>query len=260
MRIALLQYNPKFGAVAKNVDRAIRMLSQVDFDLAVLPELFSTGYLLTSKREVAELSESVPKGPTCSLISAFCKIKKVFIAFGIMERTNRKFYNSAVLMGPRGMISHYRKLHLFQKEKKWFSPGNLPLKVVRVKNARVGMMICFDWRFPEVARKLSLQGADIILHPSNLVLPHGPFGMQTRALENGVFCAVADRTGVERRGGTVLEYIGQSRVIAPDGSVLAALNRTKEKVLVVSIDPTKARNKKLDQYNDIFKDRRPNYY
>lgn len=260
MKIALVQFNPKFGEKDKNIDRAIQMMRRHRFDLAVLPELFATGYLFTSKKEVHDLSEEIPNGFTTRRLQTFAKEKKIFLAYGIAERDGSKYYNAAVLLGPRGIIGHYRKLHLFDEEKRWFSPGNLPLSVHSVLGAKVGMMICYDWRFPETARTLMFKKADIILHPSNLVLPHGPESMITRALENRVFCVTADRTGMEKRGGKSLTYIGQSRVIDPDGNVLLRLGRTEEKVGVVEIDPKKARNKNINRYNNLIIDRNPRYY
>ena len=80
--------------------------------------------------------------------------------------------------GPAGVKAVYRKLHLFEREQEWFAPGNLPLAVHRVGRARVGMLICFDWRFPEAARVLALQGADVIAHPSNLVFENAQEAMR----------------------------------------------------------------------------------
>lgn len=260
MRVAILQYNPAFGRKERNLARAEKMLSGARFDLAVLPELFATGYLLTSKKETAELSEEIPGGPTTRMILDLCAVKKVYAAFGILERDGGKYYNSALLAGPKGIISHYRKIHLFAEEKKWFTPGNFPLSVSEVKGARVGMMICFDWRFPETMRTLSLAGADIILHPSNLVMPHCPEAMITRALENGVFTVTADRTGTEKRNGKKLTYIGQSEIVSPGGKILFRMGRTEEGVAAAEIDFKAARKKKLNPFNDIFSDRRPEYY
>jgi len=260
MQLALLQYDAKFGQKIENLDRVEVMLTGASFDLAVLPELFATGYLFTSKNEVASLAEEAGKGPTSQLILQLCKAKKAHIVFGMVERAQGRVYNSAILAGPRGIVARYRKLHLFYEEKRWFSPGNLPLSVTNVHGARVGMMICFDWRFPETARTLAVKGADIIAHPSNLVLPHCPDAMMTRALENGVFVATADRTGTETRGGKSFTYIGQSEVVDPFGKILFRMGREEEGVRVIEIDPKLARKKRINRYNDVLKDRRPRFY
>lgn len=236
------------------------MLLSKKFDLAVLPELFATGYLFTSSKEVADLGEEIPNGLTCMRLQALCKKTNSYLTFGILEHSKGKFYNSAVLLGPKGVVSHYRKLHLFFEEKKWFAPGNLPLQVKTVQRAKVGLMICYDWRFPETARTLALRGADIILHPSNLVLPHCPEAMITRSLENHVYCVTADRTGTERRGGKQFTYIGQSQIVDPRGNVVVRLSKTEEKLAVAEVDPRAARKKAINRYNDLFKDRRRAYY
>ncbi|HAP67080.1 MAG TPA: acyltransferase, partial [Nitrospinae bacterium] len=125
----------------------------------------------------------------------------------------------------------------------------------------IGMMICFDWLFPEVARILSLKGADIICHPSNLVLPHCPQAMITRCIENRVFVITANRVGVEERiKGRRLKFIGQSEIVSPDGKILYRASANKEEIGIVDIDPKMARNKNITPLNNIFKDRRKDLY
>lgn len=121
-------------------------------------------------------------------------------------------------------------------------------------------MICFDWRFPEAARKLTLLGAQIICHPSNLVLPHCPDAMVTRALENGVYTITADRIGTENRTGTALTFIGNSRIIGPDGRILAELGRDETAFVARDIDPARADQKAVTPRNDLLGDRRPEFY
>ena len=122
-------------------------------------------------------------------------------------------------------------------------------------------MVCFDWFYPEAARTLALKGADIICHPSNLVLPHCPEAMVTRCLENHVFSITANRIGSERRGGKKkLTYIGKSEVVGPRGRVLHRAPEKREKLAIVEIDPAEARDKSLNPYNDLLKDRRTALY
>ena len=122
-------------------------------------------------------------------------------------------------------------------------------------------MICFDWRFPETARTLALEGADIIAHPANLVLPHCPQAMVTRSLENRVFTITADRVGTENRiAGQTLRFMGQSQVVDPDGQVLYRAPEEEEDMKIVEIDISKARSKTINLRNDIFKDRREDLY
>ena len=122
-------------------------------------------------------------------------------------------------------------------------------------------MICFDWFYPEAARTLALQGADIIAHPSNLVLPHCPDSMVTRCLENRVFSVTANRIGSEARGGKDrLTFIGMSEVVSPRGHILHRASREAEDLTIVEIDPTEARTKAINSYNDLLRDRRPALY
>jgi predicted amidohydrolase len=123
------------------------------------------------------------------------------------------------------------------------------------------MMICFDWLFPEVARILALQGADIICHPANLVLPYCPQATITRALENRVFIILANRIGYEERGGKKrLTFIGSSRIVDPYGDILIGSPSDTEEIQIVEIDPKKARDKTVAGINDIFLDRRKEFF
>ena len=127
--------------------------------------------------------------------------------------------------------------------------------------ARIGMMVCFDHLFPESARSLALQGANIICHPANLVLPDlAQRTMTIRALENGVFTATANRVGTEARTSETLTYTGQSQIIGPDGEVIARLSQTDVGVFVADIDIERARSKRITDWNDKLGDRRPDQY
>ena len=166
-----------------------------------------------------------------------------------------------MLVGPGGFISVYRKAHLYSNEKRLFTPGNTPFEVHDIGKARVGMMICFDWLFPEAARTLALKGADIICHPSNLVLPHCPQAMITRCLENRVFAVTANRVGSEARVGKErLRFIGKSQIVSPSGEVLIRASGTRPAVSVVEIDPKEARKKNINPKNDVLGDRREKLY
>jgi predicted amidohydrolase len=123
------------------------------------------------------------------------------------------------------------------------------------------MMVCFDHLFPEAARSLALRGAEIILHPANLVLPDlAQRTMRVRALENGVFTATANRIGTESRGDESLTFTGQSQIVAPDGEVLVCLSESQPEVGVVRIDLEVARSKAVTPFNDKLNDRRPDLY
>ncbi|HTR97038.1 MAG TPA: nitrilase-related carbon-nitrogen hydrolase, partial [Candidatus Acidoferrales bacterium] len=142
----------------------------------------------------------------------------------------------------------------------WFSPGDLPLSVHRVAAARIGLMICFDWRFPEVARSLALLGADVLVHPSNLVFANAQDAMLVRSLENRVFAVTANRTGTERRPGGTVPFTGRSQIVAPSGLPLVRAGRTREGAFAADCDLAESRRKSLTPRTPIFRNRRPEFY
>ena len=261
MRIGICQNNPEFGEVFKNLDKAIDKLDTILADLIVLPELFSTGYQFASVNEVKALSEKIPEGQTCRALINYARSKKMYIVAGIAERKGDSFFNSAVLIGPEGFIGKYRKSHLFYEEKLFFSPGDTGFNVFDIGAAKLGIMICYDWWFPEAARSLALQGADIICHPANLVLTGCHKAMQIRSLENAVYSVTANRIGAEARGGKEeLRFTGKSQIVDPAGQVILSLDEDREGIAVIDIDVGKARDKSITRLNDRFLDRRPEIY
>ena len=261
MKIGAYQNNPEFGQVDKNVLLAVMELNAVDADLVVLPELFSTGYQFVSREEALDLAEEIPEGPTCATLHDIARSKNMHLVFGIAEKAGDRVFNSATVIGPDGFIGVYRKSHLFFEEKTIFDPGDTGFKVFDIGIARLGVMICFDWWFPEAARSLALQGADIICHPANLVLLGCHKAMVTRSLENGVFSITANRTGSEARGGKDrLVFTGESQILDNNGHLLAGMKKDNTRIVTVDVDVTKARDKSITTMNDRFKDRRPELY
>jgi predicted amidohydrolase len=261
MKAAFVQTSPVFGETRANVEDALKRLSALGADIAVLPELFSTGYQFRSRKEAMLLAEELPGGYAVSALAGAARTGDMHIVAGIAERAGNRVYNSSVLVGPRGVVGVYRKAHLFQDEKRIFAPGDTPFRVHDVGKARVGMMICFDWLFPEAARTLALRGADVICHPSNLVLPYCPQAMITRSLENRVYSITANRVGAESRvKGKPLRFIGLSQIVAPSGEVLRRASSVRRESRVVTVDVRKARDKNITPVNDVFKDRRTELY
>lgn len=261
MRTGIYQNNPYFGEVETNLEQAISKMDTIQADLIVLPELFSTGYQFVSIEEVKELAEEIPSGPSCEALIKYARLKNLYIVFGIAENEADKLYNSAALIGPDGFIGKYRKSHLFFEEKLFFSPGDTGFKVFDIGIARLGIMICYDWWFPEAARTLALQDADIICHPANLVLTGCHKTMQTRSLENAVFSVTANRIGAEARGGKdELRFTGKSQMVDPAGKVILSLDSDQEGIAVMDIDVNRARDKSITSMNDRFMDRRPEIY
>jgi predicted amidohydrolase len=260
MKAGFIQFSPQFGKVDTNIDKALAMLEKADAQLIVLPELFNTGYLFVSKDEVLEMAEEIPLGKTTRALSSIARRKKIHIVAGIAESAGGNLFNSAVLISPKGYIATYRKIHLFNEEKLWFQQGNESFAVYDIGQCKIGIMICFDWFFPESARILSLKDADIICHPSNLVLPYCQEAMATRCLENNVYAITANRTGREERNGKSLSYTGKSQITSPDARILHRADDQNDEIGIVEIDVLMARNKKINNYNDVFADRRVECY
>ncbi len=261
MRVGYVQFAPEFGEKEKNLRRIEELLSGNEADLWVLPELCTTGYQFKDVTELAELAEPIPGGPTIKRIENLAQKKNTYLVLGLAERDGQTFYNSAVLMGPNGLVACYRKVHLFFKEKLWFSPGDRAFSVVEAGNVPLGIVICYDHMFPEASRALALRGAWLIAHPANFVMPGlGQLTMRVRALENRVFVVTANRVGREARDEPALNFTGMSQIVSPSGEVLASSSPTAEEAVVVEIEPEHARNKKLTPLNDLFRDRRPEFY
>ena len=161
---------------------------------------------------------------------------------------------------PDGALTNYRKLHLFSRETELFEPGDAEPPVIETPAGRVGMMICFDWLFPETARILALKGAQIIAHPSNLVLDYCQRAMYCRCIENAVFIITANRIGTEDRAGRSLTFTGASQILDTEGATLASAPPDAESIEIVEIDPWRADEKRITEYNDRLKDRRSELY
>lgn len=258
MNIAIVQTQPVFGEVQQNISAALAMMDHVQAELYVLPELFNTGYNFIDANEAALLAEPAT-GKTFRPMAAFAKKKSCYVVYGFAEKDDL-LYNSSALVGPGGLIGVYRKIHLFYRENLFFTRGGNGFPVFDLPFGKVGMMICFDWIYPEAARTLALEGAQLIAHPSNLVLPYCPDAMVTRCLENRVFTATANRVGMEKRGADDLNFIGMSEVVSPKGEILKRLSGTEPESAVVEIDLASSRNKHVNKYNDLFLDRRTDQY
>lgn len=260
MRVGFVQTKPHFGRKKRNVQRALALMRQRRADLFVLPELFNTGYSFKNRQELEALAEPVGSGDTSVALRAFAKKKRAAIVAGIAESRGRKLHNTAVLVTPEGEVCAYRKTHLFLYEKRLFDTGEDTYQVYEVAGSLLGMLICFDWIFPEPFRELALKGADIVAHPANLVLPYCQDAMITRALENRVFVVVANRVGTERRRGQSFRFTGESEIVSPRGAVLVKTPGQEEAAATVEIDPAQARDKNVTPLNDLFKDRRVELY
>ena len=260
MKVGYYQFHPLFGKVRHNLNRVVQKLTGVQADLIVLPELAFTGYYFKDRSEVKALAEDPATSDTVAALANLCRSRKLHLVTGFAEKARDRYFNSALLIGPKGIEHIYRKLHLFNEETRWFDAGDVPLRVNRIGSVRVGMMVCFDWVFPEVARVLALEGADIICHPSNLVLGYCQKTMLTRCLENKVYAITANRFGYDKRPHGNLRFTGHSQIAAPGGTLIQQANSQREELFVMDIDPLLARDKSITPRNDVLRDRRPEFY
>jgi len=259
MKAGYIQNSPHFGQKERNFDQVAGLARGVKADLLVLPELFATGYTFTSQEEVARLAEPAD-GETAAFLRKLSLQTGAVLVAGFAEEDQGKVYNSAMMIAGDRLIGTYRKIHLFNREKLWFAPGNRQPLVYDVGGIRIGMMICFDWFFPEIARTLAIKMAQVIAHPSNLVMPYCQGSMPTRCLENRVYAITANRIGEEKRGTDHFLFTGASQITALNGDILSSAPVGETYAAVVDFDNYLADNKMINDYNDIINDRKPNLY
>jgi len=252
VRVGFLQCHPRFLAVRENTSAMADMLSKVSDALIVLPELATTGYSFKDVSELMTVAEpaDLAKSPSLSAIARVAGKQSLHVVVGFAERHGNEVHNSAALIGPEGIITVYRKIHLYNREKLYFKPGDAPPPVVDIPDiGRVGIMVCYDWYFPETARSLGFRGADIIAHPANLVLPWCLDAMKTRSLENKVFTITANRAGLEANAGIEIDFYGRSQVLSPTGDILMKVGKDATGVFTTLIEPELARDKAISAQN-----------
>jgi predicted amidohydrolase len=260
MKVGFFQFSPIFGNTEKNMELIRESVAKADsLDILVLPELALTGYTFEDSEEAYSLSEEIGGKLTGELVSVAGE-NSVTMAVGFLEREGKHLYNSSTLVDGKGVVGVYRKVHLFRDEKAIFKSGNTGFPVFPVGDIKVGLLVCFDWIFPEAARTLALKGADIILHSANLLLPYYQKAAITRAVENRVFIVLANRTGLENRFGSKNEFTGESEIVDPYGKVILKTGKDEEGIFSIDINPEEARNKKVTELNDVFEDRKPEFY
>ncbi len=220
MRVALLQ-GPSLPDTLAALRQAATNAAADGAQLLVLPELFLTGYNIGADalRARAEAAD----GPAAAQAAAIAREAGLALLFGYPERgADGRLYNSALLLGPAGeKLANYRKTHLFgDMERAIFTPGDEPFVLAEVGGMRMGVLVCYDVEFPELVRGLALRGAGLVAVPTALMQPYHfipRMMLPVRAYENQVFMIYANRCGTEAN----MEYVGESCIVAPDGSVLA---------------------------------------
>ncbi|MFP4459048.1 MAG: nitrilase-related carbon-nitrogen hydrolase [Candidatus Zixiibacteriota bacterium] len=259
MKVGYLQFKPKFGDTKFNLDKIEELSSGAKMDILVLPELCTTGYLFLESDNLDDFAETL-NGPTINRLSSLAEKLDAAIVAGFFEKAGDKYFNSQAFIKPDGKIHVYRKIHLFNREKIFFKPGDRPLEIIEFRGARVGLLICFDWIFPEIYRKYAMLGADIICHSTNLVLPYSQKASFARAVENRMFIALSNRTGKESRSSHEITFTGRSIIYSPRGDILASSEEQNDDIKIVEIDYELARNKWITEKNHLLNDRRPEFY
>lgn len=241
INVALAQINCKAGDKEHNLDlmeRNIKQASERGANLVVFPELALTGYVM---RDITyDLAEPVP-GPSIRYLEEITERENLHIVFGMLERSEKArsvLYNTAVLIGPKGFIGKYRKMHLpthsVFEEKRYFRPG-YQAPTFETEIGELGLIVCYDVFFPEVTRMLRLGGAKFIICISaSPSLRSKFFEVLTvaRAIENTVFLAYVNLVGIEDG----LQFWGGSRIIAPNGDVTVQAKYDEEDLVVGKVD------------------------
>lgn len=261
-KVTVVQFKPELFEVKKNVEMVLKMIEGINTDLVVLPELAFTGYAFSSKSEIEKTWESPleNEGYAFKAFKEFSRDTGAAVAYGFNERYKGRYYNSSVLIKRDGTFKIYRKTHLFYRENLFFTPGDTGFWVEDVNGINVGLAICFDWYFPESFRTLALLGADIILHPANLVLPYCQEANKIRSLENKVYIATANVYGTQINKEISYKFSGKSQLTSPTSEVLFRLPEEGDYVKTAEVDERLARDKSINEFNDLFKERKPKFY
>jgi 5-aminopentanamidase len=243
VRVAACQIDPQLGEVDRNmarIERAVLEAVRKGAELAVLPEAAVTGYAYTS------LDEALPVARRATMVapdrlSTLARDHKVSIICGSLEPEGDEIYNIAYILSADGRRFQYRKTHLpFLGIDRFATPGPDAPQVYDLDGLRVGVLVCYDLRFPEAARVCALEGADLIALPTNWPVGvefHPELFAPARAAENHCYLLAADRVGTER--GTV--FLGRSIAVDYDGRRIATASDVDEEVLIAEIDTDAAR-------------------
>jgi N-carbamoylputrescine amidase len=270
VKIACIQMEPVVGEKQRNLRRSVELINEAaanGANLVVLPELCNSGYVFESRAEAFSLSEEIPGGESTAAWAETAAKNNLHLVAGIAEREGNLLYNSAVVIGPKGYVGTFRKVHLWNEENLFFEPGNLGFPVFKTLIGRIGCHICYDSWFPESHRLAALQGADIICIPTNWVPIPGQdpkreamanILVMAAAHSNSVFIAAADRIGNERGQ----PFIGQSIIVGSAGWPIGGpASRDKEEIIYAEANLSDARRKRnWNEYNQPLRDRRTDVY
>jgi predicted amidohydrolase len=238
------------------VEHAVRQGAE----LVVFPECMDTGYLFDSPEHCRALAETVPDGPFVKALSMLANKHGIYIASGITEwdPTKEKIFNSGVMFGRKGeVVCHYHKQFLATHDQNWFAFGERGCPVVETDLGRIGLLICFDGRIPEIFRAMAMQDAEVIVDMANFfTMDQADMWGPARSYENGVWLVAATKAGWERS----IYYPGGSMIADPKGRVLSKVPYDSHGMAVATIDPEAAADKSIYTANDKIADRRPETY
>lgn len=269
---AAVQFDPQVGLEnkEKNVRRTIELINEAadnGANLVVLPELANTGYAFETREEAYAHAEPVPDGPTVRAWTETARERNLHLVGGVAELDGVRMYDTAVLIGPDGVIGSYRKAHLWNREKLVFEPGDLGFPVFDTRIGRIAMLVCWDVWFPEVPRLLATQGADVICSVNNWVwtpdadesgrsMAH--YLTMTASHVNALPIVAANRIGSERD----TKFLGGSVITGHDGwpiDDVAPLD--EETIRYADLDVVASRTAKVwNDLIDLDKDRRTDLY
>lgn len=270
-RVAVIQMAAPWGDPGMMRERTFRLLGEAasgGATLAVLPELCTISYDFRSREHVEPKAETLD-GPSVTGWGSIARQTGMHIVAGFPERDGARLYNSAVVVGPAGVIGTYRKAHLYHFERALFTPGDTGFRVWETAVGRIGVLICYDLRFAEAVRILLLRGAQLLCVPTTWTDRGKPQPWDARAwcgadylaaghaYGNRMWVACADRAGMD---GTV-RTLGCSAVFAPSGMAAAGpASPTAEEVLAADLDMTRADAVRVTAEMDLVRDRRPELY
>jgi len=261
-RAAVVQTLASLGDLDANIailrqqtKEAVRQGAQ----LVVFPECMNSGYLFDSKAHCRKIAEPT-NGLYVQAMADLCRQHGIHIASGFTEldEDGEKIFNSGLLLDSKGeLILHYHKQFLATHDQNWFEFGERGCPVVDTELGRIGLLICFDGRIPEITRALALQGAEVIVDMANFfAMDQADLWVPARAYENGVWFLAATKAGVERS----IYYPGGSMIVAPTGECKAYVPQDTHGVVSAEIDTSMAREKSWFHGGDRFADRRPDAY
>ncbi|SNB47202.1 carbon-nitrogen family hydrolase [Geobacter sp. DSM 9736] len=255
VKAAAIQFNVQLGDVDANVayvrDAVTRVAAQ-GCRLAVMPEMWSSGY---DYRRLNELALRTPE--VVEELARLSAVHSMVLVGSLPEPHGERVYNTAFILDNGKLIGTYRKIHLFSLmgEDRSLDGGDSWI-VVDTQVGRLGVFICYDLRFPELARRLAVEGAEIIAVPAEWPKPreeHWRTLLKARAIENQLFIVSANCCGIQGK----LDFFGESFIIGPKGEILAQ-GGYENCELVADIDFSTM--EAWRQQITCFQDRKPQYY